>query len=96
MNKELRAKAVESAAARYGAEHYRSILFWQTFGRWWPALLVLAVLAGLVWLLAPAVQAAGDHPNLTGGAVVGGLVLIGLAVLVVRRLRSPYRRRRYR
>lgn len=96
MNKELRAKAVESAAARYGAEHYRGILFWQTFGRWWPAILALVVLGGIGWLLAPAVQVAESHPNLTGGAIVGVLLLVGLTTLVVRRIRSPYRRRRFR
>lgn len=92
MNKELRAKAVESAAARYGAEHYRSILFWQTFGKLWPVAVLVAIVLGLGWL--------GSQVSAPSNALVGfgvaGLAVIGLLYLGIRRLRSPYRRRRYR
>lgn len=93
MRKELRDIAVNSAAARYGAEHYRSILFWGTVRRAWPVFLLVAIVLGLGWL--------GTHlsslANATLGFTIAGACVLGLLVAAgVRRARSPYRRRRFR
>lgn len=88
MNRELRAKAVESAAARYGAEHYRGILFWQTCGKLWPLIPVVAVLGGAAWLVY-------TNPAASGAVSVGIVALAVLIWLMVRWVRSPYRRRRF-
>jgi hypothetical protein len=92
MNRELRQKAVESAAARYGAEHYRGILFWVSFGKWWPVGVVAALILGIYWL---------TRNVSPGGAAAGGFGVAAVALallviwLIIRRLRSPYRRRRF-
>jgi hypothetical protein len=92
MNRELRQKAVESAAARYGAEHYRGILFWVSIGKWWPVGMTVALVLGIYWLtrnISPGTAA-------TGGFVVAGAAFALLVIwLIIRRLRSPYRRRRF-
>ena len=92
MNKDLRGVATEAAAARYGAEHYRGILFWQTFRHVWPVLVLVGIVWGLWWF--------GTRLSTPSGPVVGfgvaGLAVLAAVFLGVRRLRSPYRRRRYR
>jgi len=96
VTRDLKETMLQSAAATYGSKHYRGILAMHSLRRWWPVPLIAMVVGGIGWALPPAVRAAGSHPNLVGGAIVGTLILIGLAVLVVRRIRSPYRRRRFR
>jgi hypothetical protein len=96
MSEDLRKTMLHSAASRYGAEHYRAILFLHNARRIIPALALVVVVGALGWLLAPAAGWGADHPNVTGAVIVGGLILVGLITAVVRRVRSPYRRRRFR
>ena len=92
MRKDLRDIAINSAASRYGSEHYRSILFWQTAKRAWPIVVIVGTVLGLWW--------AGTHLSPPGNAAIGfgvlALALLAGLYLGVRHLRSPYRRRRFR
>lgn len=96
MSRDLKETMLQSAAATYGSKHYRGILAMHSLRRVWPVAILLPVLAGLGYLLLPAVDAAEKHPSLVGAAIVGALILLALITLVVRRVRSPYRRRRFR
>ncbi len=96
MSEDLRRTILHSAASRYGSEHYRGILFLHNARRVVPALGLVLVVGGLGWLVWPAVGAAEKHPDAAGALIVGGLALAVVIALVVRRVRSPYRRRRFR
>jgi hypothetical protein len=95
VTRDLKETMLQAAASRYGSEHYRGILFLHSARRIAPALALVLVIGGAGWLLAPAFGVAGDHPTATGAVIVGGLLLVGLVALAVRRFRSPYRRRRF-
>jgi hypothetical protein len=96
MADDLRETMIQAAAARYGQEHYRALLFWRGMRKVWP-LLLLVIGVGLAgWALKPAVHAASAHGAAALPWVGGGLVLAMAAFLAYRRLRSPYRRRRFR
>lgn len=86
----LRETMVQAAAARYGQQHYRGILFWHSFGRLWWLLPTIGAIGGTAWLV-------HSQPATSGVVVMVGLVALAvLAWLLVRWLRSPYRRRRFR
>jgi hypothetical protein len=98
MAKDLRDTMLNAAASTYGSKHYRGILFMHGLRRFWPAVAALAMVAtvgAIGWALAPAAHAAGDHPKPVAAVIVVALVLITLAAIVLRRIRSPYRRRRF-
>lgn len=92
----LRETMVQAAAAKYGQEHYRGILFWRSTRKVWPFLLLVIGLGLAGWALKPAVHTVSTHGATALPWVGGGIVLAMAALLAYRRLRSPYRRRRFR
>jgi hypothetical protein len=95
MPDDLRETAIRAAAARYGSEHYRGLLFWHSFRRFWPGLLLLALGAACVvvgWRVGPA---AGKHLVGLLPFALGALAVVAVTWLLIRRARSPYRRRRF-
>lgn len=87
--------AKQAAEQEFGRRNYRQL----AFARSLPRLLVLAAVAGVVWLAVKGGQAgvaatreqdAGSFG--WGWAVLGGaVVLAGVVLLLVRRARRPYR-----
>jgi hypothetical protein len=95
MTDDLRETMIHAAAAKYGQEHYRGLLFLHGLRRVWPVLLVFAVVAVLFFAARPIARGMTGHPDLPLIAV-GAVVVVAVAWLLIRRARSPYRRRRFR
>jgi hypothetical protein len=100
VSRDLKETMLHAAASTYGSKHYRGVLAMHGLRKFAPVLWVLVLLAGVAgvgWLLlSPVARTASDNPTLVGGAIVGALIVAGLLFALVKHLRSPYRRRRFR
>lgn len=96
----LRETMVQAAAAKYGQEHYRGILFLRWLSKAWGAVLAILFLLAIAAFIT--FWSGGNHPTAEStlgpiaGLVLAALVILGILYLLVRRARSPYRRRRFR
>jgi hypothetical protein len=88
VRKDLRDTAINAAAARYGSKYYRRLLFMDSVRRYWPVIPALLAVAGIGWMIY-------SNPETSGVASVVVIALLVSGFLLVRWLRSPYRRRRF-